>query len=88
MEILHLIITLIIIILILDMMITKPAKNCKTMMTRDGTIVEICASHENFDIPLDPKALCESRCQTNFDHAQLQAKGILVENCIRQCNNL
>jgi len=88
MELTHLIIILIIVTVLLEMMTSRPTKTCRTLITSTGAVIEICASHEDFDIPKEPKELCESRCQTNFDHAQLQAKGILVENCIRDCNNI
>lgn len=57
---------------------------CKTIR-RGGRVYHVC-SHEGFDIPLDSRSMCESRCQTNFDHAQLQARGMLASDCIRQCN--
>ena len=88
MELTHLIIILIIVVIASEMLSSKPSKMCRTLVTDTGAVIEICASHEDFDIPKEPKELCESRCQTNFDHAQLQARGTLVENCIKQCNNL
>ncbi len=70
MEIIHVIIILLITIMLLNMMNGRSHQICKSFTTKSGHIVEICSSQEYFDIPLSPKEMCESRCQTNFDHAQ------------------
>jgi len=43
---------------------------------------------EQFDIPMKPTALCEARCATDYDHAQLLQHGILAESCMMKCHNL
>ncbi len=74
----------------------KPSKFCQTYETMDGPI-EVCRENynvnkweeEGFDIPLNPKELCESRCATNLDHAELlMNKQILLEDCVKKCHNL
>jgi hypothetical protein len=74
----------------------NPSKFCQTYQTMDGPI-EVCRENyvnkwndkEAFDIPMSPTQLCETRCATNLDHAQLlMNKHMLLEDCIKKCHNL
>jgi hypothetical protein len=82
MELLHLIILLIIVAYLLSM--KNETKQCGIVSTPEG-LVKVCVIKEEFDIPKQPTALCEARCQTDFDHAQLLQHGILAKSCIMKC---
>jgi hypothetical protein len=82
MELLHLIIILMIIYYLLNM--NNETKQCGFVDTAQG-LVKVCVTKENFNIPKQPTALCEARCETNFDHAQLLENGILAKGCILKC---
>ena len=58
------------------------------MQTKFGLTKVCVTSRENFDIPMKPTSLCEARCATDYDHAQLLQHGILAESCIMKCHNL
>lgn len=51
-------------------------------------IVNVCVQREDFNIPMQPTALCEARCETDLDHAQLLEKGILAKSCVMKCNQI
>ena len=86
MQLIHLIIILAIVAYLLNRprIVTK----CADMQTKFGLTKVCVTSRENFDIPMKPTALCEARCATDYDHAQLLQHGILAESCIMKCNNL
>uniref|UniRef100_A0A6C0HDX0 Uncharacterized protein n=1 Tax=viral metagenome TaxID=1070528 RepID=A0A6C0HDX0_9ZZZZ len=86
MQLIHLIILLAIIAYFLNrkQMVTR----CAAVPTKFGLTKVCVTSRENFDIPMKPTALCEARCATDYDHAQLLQRGILAESCIMKCHNL
>ena len=59
-------------------------KQCGFVSTPQG-LVKVCVIKEEFNIPKQPTALCEARCETNFDHAQLLEHGVLAKGCILKC---
>jgi hypothetical protein len=100
MKFIHILLILIVILYLMQdgsvLSTLKPSKFCQTYETMDGPI-EVCRENynvnkweeEGFDIPLNPKELCESRCATNLDHAELlMNKQILLEDCVKKCHNL
>jgi hypothetical protein len=86
MQLLHLIIILAIVAYLLNR--PRTVIRCKNMQTKFGLTKVCVTSRENFDIPMKPTSLCEARCATDYDHAQLLQHGILAESCIMKCHNL
>ena len=86
MQLLHLIIILAIIAYLLNR--PRTVTRCKNMQTKFGLSKVCVTSRENFDIPMKPTSLCEARCATDYDHAQLLQQGILAESCIMKCHNI
>ncbi len=101
MKFIHILLILIVILYLMQdgsvLAVIKPSnKFCQTYQTMDGPI-EVCRENyvnkwtdkEAFDIPMSPTQLCETRCATNLDHAQLlMNKHMLLEDCIKKCHNL
>ena len=102
MKFIHILLILIVILYLMQdgsvLSVIKPSKKfCQTYQTMDGPI-EVCKENfeinkwndkEEFDIPMSPTQLCETRCATNLDHAQLlMNKQMLLEDCIKKCHNL
>ena len=86
MKLLCLLIIIMVVLLILK--INKKVRyNCGLFRTPMG-IANVCVQREDFNIPMKPTALCEARCETDLDHAELLEKGILAKSCIMNCNQI
>jgi len=86
MQLLHLILLLLVIVYFMNRQQT--VTKCRVMKTKYGLAKVCVTSRERFDIPMKPTSLCEARCATDYDHAQLLQHGILAESCIMKCHNL
>ena len=79
---------LIIMIVLFIMRVQKKVRyECGFFRTPMG-LANVCVRREDFNIPMEPTSLCETRCQTNLDHAQLLGRGILAKNCVMKCDRI
>lgn len=74
-------------VLIIVNMNKKVRYHCGFFRTPMG-LANVCVRREGFNIPMEPTALCEARCETDLDHAQLLEKGILAKSCIMKCEQI